>query len=549
MPTYEPDDVVTPRSAPGGAPWAAEVDSVSAVERVEIRDDGTYRRGVLVSWTVLEPPLALRGFRVLFREEDTDEWVSAGDAGADAGSLMILDRFRLLARYEFVVVPLGPACCAARPPQSCSVRARLRVLGEVVVPAAPTGLRLVQSVDRSVLRWDPVVSPGTPVYEVRFGPEAFDLAEIVGRTTLTELAVSDLPPLGHVAGAPAVTFHVAVRLASGERGSAARLTGETIQWGAAADVGPAFPSAPSWPGTRSGAVVTGGELLLDAGETTATYLTGTRDAGSLREWRVFVLTLARRENMALTPNLAQFSPNSWWGQRRTASGGDEEAYPQDPVPRRGPMSPADAFDTPNAMTSYTPNSFADPRPDDSPVLTPNEARFTPNSAAGRSATANGGIASTAGTGYAVEVRFSSDASAWTDWLPYAPQTRTFRYVQVRLTMTQPAPAMQLTVEDLAVYFVRTTPKALTDVVADLAAFVAATGTWSENETPAGTIDGSRVVFTLAHDPIGPVQLFKGVGAGGGVLMRLGTDYGISGDEITYAVPPAAGDWHRVWYRY
>lgn len=52
-----------------------------------------------------------------------------------------------------------------------------------------------------------------------------------------------------------------------------------------------------------------------------------------------------------------------------------------------------------------------------------------------------------------------------------------------------------------------------------------------NETPAGTIDGVNVTYTLAHIPDGLIRLYKN-----GQKLKLTTDYTIVDDVITLGVP-------------
>lgn len=540
MPTYDEGSAAARQSADAAGAWASEVLGVTAEEHVSLRDDGTIRRGVLVSWLPPAGDRPVRGFRVFHREVDAPRWDASCDAGPDARSALVLDRFRVGATYEVAVVPVGASCCALRPRDAARTRATVRIVGDVVPLAPPTGLSAVQLGERTLVRWTPGRGAGVPLYEVRCGADRFDLAEVVGRTTLPELAIPDLPPLAHVGGAPTLTVHVAAVGPSGFVGSPAHLAGVSPSWGASADVGPARHSAPGWSGTKTDCAADAGELVIDAGATTATYVTVGLDGLAEREWKLYVVTLARRENRVLTPRLAQFAPASYWGRRRSAFGGDVEAYPQDPVPRRPPLAPESAFGTPNEMAGYRPNSFLEERPSGQAVLTPNEARFTANSDAGRSATANAGVVSTAGTGYAVEVSFSADGSTWSAWEAYRPQTRTFRHVRARVTLSQPAPAMRLVIEELAIYLVRTTAAALSDVVAQ--------GVWAEAEKPSGTVDGVNDAFTLAHTPKGPPMLFKS-----GLLQQqgVGLDYTISGTTLTYAPGsvPGPADWHLIWYRY
>lgn len=68
----------------------------------------------------------------------------------------------------------------------------------------------------------------------------------------------------------------------------------------------------------------------------------------------------------------------------------------------------------------------------------------------------------------------------------------------------------------------------------------------ENETLGGTPDGVLLVFTTvsACNPTASMQLFKD-----GVFQILGTDYTISGTNVTFTVAPATGAKLRAFYRY
>jgi hypothetical protein len=71
--------------------------------------------------------------------------------------------------------------------------------------------------------------------------------------------------------------------------------------------------------------------------------------------------------------------------------------------------------------------------------------------------------------------------------------------------------------------------------------------FADGETPAGSIDGSNAVFTLAHTPAaGSLHLFLN-----GVRLRAGADFTLTGATITYAagMVPQAGDRHDADYRY
>jgi hypothetical protein len=68
--------------------------------------------------------------------------------------------------------------------------------------------------------------------------------------------------------------------------------------------------------------------------------------------------------------------------------------------------------------------------------------------------------------------------------------------------------------------------------------------FADGEAPTGTINSSNTVFTLAHTPVGTMQLFRN-----GVLQTAGIDYTLSTHTITYVVAPSTGDTHVCWYRY
>lgn len=70
---------------------------------------------------------------------------------------------------------------------------------------------------------------------------------------------------------------------------------------------------------------------------------------------------------------------------------------------------------------------------------------------------------------------------------------------------------------------------------------AATEMHRDDETPAGAINDSNTVFTLAYTPVpGSEMVF--------VNGLLQTDYTINGAVITFTLPLAVGDTLRVWYR-
>ena len=76
-----------------------------------------------------------------------------------------------------------------------------------------------------------------------------------------------------------------------------------------------------------------------------------------------------------------------------------------------------------------------------------------------------------------------------------------------------------------------------------------TGTFVDNETPTGTINGTNDTFTLASSPspTASLQLFKN----GQLMISGGADYTLTGNSIVYVTGaiPITGDVHRASYRY
>ena len=71
--------------------------------------------------------------------------------------------------------------------------------------------------------------------------------------------------------------------------------------------------------------------------------------------------------------------------------------------------------------------------------------------------------------------------------------------------------------------------------------------FADAETPAGQINGSNRIFTLAHQPIGgSLQLYRGI------IQRSGVDYDLTpGGVINFRVvsTPKSTDSLVAWYRY
>ena len=74
-----------------------------------------------------------------------------------------------------------------------------------------------------------------------------------------------------------------------------------------------------------------------------------------------------------------------------------------------------------------------------------------------------------------------------------------------------------------------------------------TGTFSDAETPSGSINGSNTSFTLAHtpSPAGDLQLYKN----GQQLIAGGADFTLATATITMVSAPATGDVLIAFYRY
>lgn len=72
-------------------------------------------------------------------------------------------------------------------------------------------------------------------------------------------------------------------------------------------------------------------------------------------------------------------------------------------------------------------------------------------------------------------------------------------------------------------------------------------TYSDNEVPAGAINGSNATFTLtnAPSPVGSLILVLN----GAVQRAGGVDYTLSDLTITYVTAPPDGSTHVSWYRY
>lgn len=79
-----------------------------------------------------------------------------------------------------------------------------------------------------------------------------------------------------------------------------------------------------------------------------------------------------------------------------------------------------------------------------------------------------------------------------------------------------------------------------------AADITGFGSFADDETPTGTLDGVNVTFTIANapSPAGSLQLYAN-----GILQYRGTDYTLSSTTITFTNAPSANALLRTWYRF
>lgn len=75
-----------------------------------------------------------------------------------------------------------------------------------------------------------------------------------------------------------------------------------------------------------------------------------------------------------------------------------------------------------------------------------------------------------------------------------------------------------------------------------------TPNFSDNETPAGSVDGINTVFVLAHAPNPAISLMLEF-QGQLQYQGIGLDYTLVGNTITMAIAPVSGSILRAWYRY
>ena len=76
--------------------------------------------------------------------------------------------------------------------------------------------------------------------------------------------------------------------------------------------------------------------------------------------------------------------------------------------------------------------------------------------------------------------------------------------------------------------------------------VGSSTSFSDDETPTGSINDSNTSFTLANSPSPAASLILVLQ---GRVMLRGTEYTLSGANITFTDPPLTGQWLRASYRY
>lgn len=430
--------------------WLPDVESVTATPIGRLGPDGGVRRGAFIGWTwTARTGAAVRGWRVYARpladdpEIDTDDgspFDLVAQVGSDVFGASVFDYFDDGRRYEIVVVAVGLDCCVRRPPEYVGATSRL-IYGAFVaepVAAPPSNVRILRtSFDTFAIAWDAVETSGVPLYEVRHGGASFECAEILGRTRATLFDLGLFPPLGDKAD-PGYLYVAAV-LPTGFTASAGKVAASAaLTIGATAWFGNWIDDA-AFLGSGSQVVQTAGEMRVADGYTSGTYNpAAVSPAISAKVFEFYPFVHVTIRNKFLTPRLAQFSPRSVTGSRRSPNmGRDAEAYPRDFVPRMAGVSPNAHFGAPSALTSYSPNSFSRPRPTNLAVLTPNEARFAPSSRAGWTTTPNG-VLSTAGGGVSLLWRRkASGGGAFTAWSAAERATATVHTAEMQVVFSQP----------------------------------------------------------------------------------------------------------------
>lgn len=521
MPTSDAPSLVRDRQdLPRLGKLPADPETVRVVEAGPVHDDQGVGRRVLFAWPA--PRLereAVREWRVYVRPADAPRFDLLGIA--EESSLYPCCTFDVGTLYEVAVVAIGLDGPNHRPPEDSRSRTLFQLYGQEPVPPAPTAVTSRVVDDRILVTWTAPEYPAPVKYAVHVGSENVDGSSVVsiGRESFA-LLPSIYPP--------GVQFDLLV--------SAMTATGLVGPPG----VGTATLTAPGdmesvktaddagWTtGSSSDVSVIGTDLVMAADATSGSYTSLPVDVGAVGTYTLAAVVQARIENAGLTWAMSWFRWDSAEAGRRRWDGGTAEWFPTGEFSR--PESPAwdELEETWDDYAWLTWDAFGEERSTDDPsTLTWDEADFTWESAFAASWTWDGPVSSV-GTGWALEVAFSDNGSTYSDWEAYAQQTRTFRYLKWRVVLTQPSPALTVTIEsmDMAVLQLR------------------AKGQRWEEETPVGVLNGVNDTFDLTYSP-NPVKSLSLILDGALVRPTL---YTLTGAQIVFGVAPI-GTWILARYQ-
>ncbi len=529
MPQFDPSAVLrSPATLPRHGQIPSDPASFDVREIGLLLDDQSVRRRVLIAW-----------------DQDVDEsgpiaewWVYARREGAvefdrvamtEHPSVIPCCDLAVGVGYEFCVVSLSLDGRAHRPPDEVTNRRTVRLYGQEPLPPAPTGLSVLQIDERVIVQWNAVEYAAPVQYEVRVGGPSFSGALVTAVTRNTTVEISTSIPGGSVTPGARFTVYVVAVTMTGLIGPPAVLADFEL------------PPAPDlllvkhadealWAGSKTGCLVDGaGDLAVTPGATSAIYVSAVIDAGVLGEYEIAALAQASIENEGLTWGMAWITWDSAEAARRTWEGGTAEWFPAGELERPQPPTWDELTGTWNDYAWLTWDSFGEERSRDDPSdLTWDEADFTWDSVFAESWSWDGPISSV-GTAWALEIAFSDDGVTYSAFAAYKPQTRTFRYVQFRIVITQPVAALAVTIQGVDLFVVQRRAKGVR---------------WVE-ETPVGAINGVNDTFVIDNAPAGASLLL----IQNGTIRRETTDYTISGSTITTTTPPLGGDWLLARYQH
>lgn len=520
----ETTNVIGRRRIPGKGLLPADVTGLVVRELSAVGDDQAVHRRVMVAWSYPLQARPAKRFLVYLRNSGDDLFDRVGEADHET---FVIGGLVVGPYYEVAVIGVGLDCCARQSPERTSARVRFRLYGQEDLPAAPTDLKVTQVDGRAIASWGEISYHAPVRYELRAGRDTWVGAQVLGITRDAVLDITRLLPDVGTVTAPNLVIMVAAVTATGLTGSPARLSGFTTA--AQADLAVAHAaSGLGHAGTLSGLTNSGTTVRVSDGETSGTWQVGPFDAGAVDSYELLALVEGVVENVGLTIGMSWFTLGSVEAGRRRIEGGTAEWFPEAGLDRPSSPEIGEITGTLAGTTGLVIGSLSEDRDPDTPdTLTIAEAEFTIGSDFGGSWTI-GGPVSSVGTGYSLEVAWSDDNVTYTAWEPYQRQTRSFRYAQLRLTMTQPAVALRPTVYSIHAYVVQ--PRVLGQ-------------RWVE-ETPTGVINSSNDEFTLSEVPAtSTLMLFLD-----GALQRPGVDYSIASQTITYTVPPTTGSWHLAKYQ-